>query len=69
MLFMLIAKPIKTKRVMENIAKEMLMEQGPLQLFSDNNKPIYEGIEGLIVIDRKEIDKYFGDSTRYYKKY
>ena len=58
MLFMLIVKPIRTKRVMENIAKEMLMEQGPLQLFSDNNEPIYEGIEGPIIIDREERVEY-----------
>jgi hypothetical protein len=58
MLFMLIVKPIRTNRVMENIAKEMLMEQGPLQLFSDNNEPIYEGIEGPIVIDWKERIEY-----------
>lgn len=58
MLFMLNVKPIRTKRVMENIAKEMLMEKGPLQLFSNNNESLYEGIEGPIVIDRKERVEY-----------
>lgn len=58
MLFVLIVKPIRTTRVMENIAKEMLMEEGPLQLFSDNNEPIYEGIEGPIVTDMQERVEY-----------
>lgn len=49
MLFVLIVKPFRTTRVMENIAKEMLMEEGPLHLFSDNGEPIYEGIEGPII--------------------
>jgi len=43
---------------MEGIAKEMLKEQGPLQLFSDKNEPIYAGIEGPIVTDRKERIEY-----------
>jgi len=58
MLFVLIVKPIRTTRVMENIAKEMLMEEGPLKLFSDNNEPIYEGIEGPIVTDMQERVEY-----------
>lgn len=58
MLFLLVIKPIRTTRVMENIAKEMLMEEGPLQLFSDNDEPIYEGIEGPIITDMQEIVEY-----------
>jgi len=70
-LFVLVVKPIRTTRVMESIAKEMLMGEGPLKLFSDNDEPIYEGIEGPIVIDRQERVEYtwykvleWGDSAR-----
>lgn len=56
--FVLIVKPIRTMRVMESIAKEMLTEEGPLKLFSDNDEPIYKGIEGSIVIDRQERVEY-----------
>jgi hypothetical protein len=38
---------------MQDIAMEMLMEEGPLKLFSDNYQPIYEEIEGPIVTDRQ----------------
>jgi hypothetical protein len=47
---------------MESIAKEMLTEEGPLKLFSDNNEPIYKGIEGPIITDRRERLEY-----RWYK--
>ncbi len=57
-LFVLIVKPIRTTIVMENIAKEMLMEEGPLKLFSDNYEPIYEGIEGPVVTDRQKRIEY-----------
>ena len=57
-LFAFIVKPIRTTRVMEGIAKDMLTEQGPLQLFSDKDEPIYEGIEGPIVTYRKERVEY-----------
>lgn len=57
-LFILIVKPIRTNSVMENIAKQMLTEEGPLQLFSENGEPIYEGIGGPKVTDRNEITEY-----------
>lgn len=49
-----IIKPIRTMSVMECIAKDKLMDDGPLKLFSGNHKPIYQEIEGPIVTDRKE---------------
>jgi hypothetical protein len=61
-LFLLIVKPFRTMGVMESIAKEKLMEEGPLKLFSDNDEPIYKGIEGPIVTDRGERVEY-----RWYK--
>jgi hypothetical protein len=57
-LFVLIVKPIRTTRGMENIAKEMLMKEGPLKLFSNNYEPIYNGIEGPKVIDRQDRIEY-----------
>jgi hypothetical protein len=57
-LLVLILKPIRTTRIMENIAKEMLIEEGPLKLFSDNGEPIYEEIKGPIVTDRQERVEY-----------
>jgi hypothetical protein len=57
-LFILIVKPIRTKGVMENIAMEMLMKDGPLKLFTVNYEPIYEDIKGPIITERQEIVEY-----------
>jgi hypothetical protein len=57
-LFVLIVKPIRTKSVMESIAMEMLMEEGPLKLFEGSDEPIYQGIEGPIINDRQDRVEY-----------
>lgn len=52
-IFIGIFRPVRTKKVMEVIAKEKLMDE-PFCLFTDKYKKNYKGIEGPLVSDRKK---------------
>lgn len=51
-------KPIRTMGVMEKMAREALVDDGPFKLFSDDGKPIYNGIEGPIITDNQDRVKF-----------
>lgn len=52
-LFLLIAKPVRTTKTMESIAKSELKDE-PFYVFTRKNANLYRGLEGPIIIDRQE---------------